>query len=89
MQLDLVEMGSSYSDVLVVSGSGVFVPAFRALKNMWPSIQCHIAAFPTTLHKAYMEERDRDIVDTVINLDERVIYRNGSKKDNSKKSSEE
>ena len=71
MQMDLLEQCADYDVVVVVSGSGVFEPAFKAMKKNWPDVVRMIAAFENTLHATY--ERREDLVSHVIYLDEEVL----------------
>jgi hypothetical protein len=71
MQMDLLDMCSDYDVVVVVSGSGVFEPAFKAVKKNWPEVKCMIAAFENTLHDTY--ERKGDLLEHIIYLDEEVL----------------
>jgi uncharacterized LabA/DUF88 family protein len=71
MQMDLLEQCSSYDVVVVVSGAGVFEPAFKAVRNNWPDVVCMIAAFENTLHDTY--ERKDNLLDHIIYLDEHVM----------------
>jgi uncharacterized LabA/DUF88 family protein len=71
MQMDMLAQCSNYDAVVVVSGAGVFEPAFKAVRNNWPNVTCMIAAFNNTLHDTY--ERKEGLVDHIIYLDERVL----------------
>lgn len=71
MQLDLLDMATEFHMVIVVSGSGIFGPAFHAIKNNWPDVITGVSAFRNTLHHVYTG--DDSPVDEVILLDERVI----------------
>jgi hypothetical protein len=53
IQLDAVDMAADYNAVVVASGSGIFNPAFAAIKRNWPNVKCVIAAFKNTLHGSY------------------------------------
>ena len=71
MQMDLLDQCSDYDVVVVVSGSGVFEPAFKAVRKNWPEVRCMIAAFENTLHDTY--ERREGLLDHIIYLDEEVL----------------
>ena len=71
MQMDFIEHASDYDAVVVVSGSGVFAPVFKASEQNWPKVIRGIAAFEGTLHASY--ERKDGLVDIVINLGEEVL----------------
>jgi hypothetical protein len=71
MQMDFIEHAASYDAVVVVSGSGVFAPAFKAAKRNWPRVKCIIAAFKTTMHGTY--ERNTKLADKLMYLDDDVL----------------
>jgi uncharacterized LabA/DUF88 family protein len=71
MQMDYIDWCANYDTVVVVSGSGVFEPVFKASAKNWPNVHRVICAFDNTLHKTYAE-RD-DLADSIIYLDERVL----------------
>jgi len=71
MQMDYIDWCPNYDTVVVVSGSGIFEPVFKASKHNWPRVRRVICAFDNTLHKAYTE-RD-DLVEHIIRLDESVL----------------
>ena len=71
MQMDLLNEGANYDGVMVVSGSGIFAPAFRSLRDNHPEVSRFIAAFESTLHSVYTTEQD--VIDDILILDERVM----------------
>jgi len=71
MQMDYVDWCPQYQHVVVVSGSGVLAPAFRAGKHNWPNVTRILCAWENTLHSAY--EDQEDLVDNIIYLDESVL----------------
>lgn len=71
MQMDFIEHASNYDVVVVVSGSGVFAPAFKAAKRNWPDVKCVIAAFKSTMHQTY--ERNTKLADKLLYLDDDVL----------------
>jgi uncharacterized LabA/DUF88 family protein len=75
MQMDFIEHASNYDAVVIVSGSGVFAPAFKAARDNWPGVQTYIAAFRNTMHKVY--ERRIELVDDLIYLGDAVLRPEG------------
>lgn len=71
MQMDLIQECVNYDAVVVVSGNGVFEPAFKAMEHNWSHVHRIICAFKETLHETYT--RRDDLVDHVIYLDDRVL----------------
>lgn len=71
MQMDLIQECADYDAVVVVSGNGVFEPAFKAMEHNWSHIHRVVCAFDTTLHETYT--RRDDLVDHLIHLDDRVL----------------
>ncbi len=71
MQMDLIQECANYDAVVVVSGNGVFEPAFKAMENNWGHVHRVICAFKETLHETYT--RRDDLVDHVVYLDARVL----------------
>lgn len=71
MQMDLLEHAPSYDAVIVVSGSGVFEPAFRAVRKNWPYVRMYLAAWENTLHEEYI--KSGDIVDDIFMLTDEVM----------------
>lgn len=71
MQMDYVDWCPNYQSVVVVSGSGLFAPAFRAGRHNWPSVTRILCAWENTMHSVY--EDDDDLVDNIIYLDESVL----------------
>lgn len=82
MQLDLPVKAAKFDTVVVISGNGLLIPAFKSVKDNNPKVKCVLAAFPGTIHGRYIAE---DIVDDIIYLDADVVVhlgeRNGSKKE--------
>lgn len=75
MQMDLLERCADYDVVVVVSGSGVFEPAFKAIKKNWPKVTRMISAFENTLHATY--ERREDLIHHILYLNEEVLRSDG------------
>jgi uncharacterized LabA/DUF88 family protein len=71
MQMDYVDWCPQYAHVVVVSGSGIFAPVFKASKRNWPRITRTLVAWENTLHSAY--EDDEDLTDNIIYLDDSVL----------------
>jgi hypothetical protein len=71
MQMDYVDWCPQYNHVIVVSGSGVFAPVFRASKSNWPYITRTLVAWENTVHDVYKE--DKDLVDNILYLDDSVL----------------
>jgi uncharacterized LabA/DUF88 family protein len=71
MQMDLIQECVNYDAVVVVSGNGVFEPAFKAMEHNWSHVHRIICAFKDTLHETYT--RRDDLVDHIIHLDDRVL----------------
>jgi uncharacterized LabA/DUF88 family protein len=71
MQMDFIEYASNYDVVVVVSGSGVFAPVFKAAQRNWPEVGRGIAAFDGTLHSSYSCKEG--LVDLIINLGDEVL----------------
>lgn len=71
MQMDYVDWCPQYAHVVVVSGSGLFAPVFKASKHNWPHITRTLVAWENTLHSAY--EDDEDLTDNIIYLDDSVL----------------
>jgi len=71
MQMDLIQECGNYDAVVVVSGNGIFEPAFKAMEKNWEYVHRVICAFEDTLHETYT--RRDDLVDHIIYLDERVL----------------
>jgi len=74
MQMDLIDKASQYDQVMVVSGSGAFYPAFRAIKDNW-DVETQIVSFEHVLHGVYLAERAQDTryVDQVDFIDPRDV----------------
>ena len=71
IQMDYVDFAADYDMVIIVSGSGVFEPVFKASKVNWPHVRRAIAAFDTTLHKSYVQQGN--LVHAVIPLTNQVL----------------
>jgi uncharacterized LabA/DUF88 family protein len=71
MQMDFISHASNFDAVVIVSGSGVFAPAFKAAQRNWPGVQRFIAAFENTMHGVY--ERRIELVDDLIYLGDSVL----------------
>lgn len=71
MQMDLLDMGPNYDNVVVISGSGIFEKAFKAMRNHWPNVGRTIGAFDNTLHQVYTSTPG--LVDNIILLGDDVL----------------
>ncbi len=75
MQLNSVATAGKYGSLIVVSGSGVFERAFKALKRNYPDIDLYLAAFANTMHKVYLPEGESEVsrIVTPFVIDETMI----------------
>lgn len=71
MQLDLLDMAAEFDVAVVISGSGIFGPAFSAIQHNWPEVKTMLAAFKSTVHHVYTGEGR--LVDEVIILGDEVV----------------
>lgn len=71
IQMDLLDKGPDFDGVVVVSGSGVFEKAFRAMRTHWPKVKRTICAFDNTMHNVYISTQG--LVDNIIYLDATVL----------------
>jgi len=71
MQMDLLEHTPRHDVVVVVSGSGVFEPAFRAIRENWPDTYIYLCGFEDTIHEVYTKEED--IIDDIFILGNDVM----------------
>lgn len=76
MQMDLLEHTPRHDVVVVVSGSGVFEPAFRAIRENWPDTYIYLCGFEDTIHEVYTKEED--IIDDILILGNDVMRNRGS-----------
>ena len=76
MQMDLLEHTPRHDVVVVVSGSGVFEPAFRAIRENWPDTYIYLCGFEDTIHEVYTKEDD--ILDDILILGNDVMRNRGS-----------
>lgn len=75
MQMDLLEHTPRHDVVVVVSGSGVFEPAFRAIRENWPDTYIYLCGFEDTIHEVYTKQDD--LIDDLFILDEEVMRNRG------------
>lgn len=71
IQMDYLQYAPDYDYVVIVSGSGVYEPVFKASRQNWPNVKRCIAAFKDTLHATYA--RRENLIHLAIDLDERVL----------------
>jgi hypothetical protein len=71
IQMDYLDFAPDYDMVIIVSGSGVFEPVFKASRANWPHVRRAIAAFDNTLHKSYVQQDN--LVHAVVALTNQVL----------------
>jgi len=71
IQMDYLQYAPDFDYVVIVSGSGVYEPVFKASRQNWPNVKRCIAAFKDTLHATY--GRRENLVCLAISLDEQVL----------------
>lgn len=71
IQMDYLQYAPDFDAVVIVSGSGVYEPVFKASRQNWPNVIRGIAAFKDTLHATY--SRRENLASLIVSLDEQVL----------------
>lgn len=76
MQLDILNEASKCDILVIVSGSGVYEKALRAIRTSW-DVKTYVVAFENTLHKVYLSPDHKGFLDGSILLGSEVLKSGG------------